>query len=242
MKVLILAGGFGKRLLPLTENIPKPLIKINKKPIIEYILSKIFKLKNVDKIYLSINEKYWKHFFCWLKKYEEENGEKNIKLLNNGILNEKEKKGVLHDIKYYFPIMDDEDLLIIAGDNLFEFDLDKIIDLSNKTGKSVVAVKKIKKGNISELSCLEIDKEKNIIFFKEKPRKPKTNIVATGCYLLKNEDIKKIEKEKIKNFKNLGNIIDILKKEKRILGEEFKEFWMDIGSKEDLKIVEDYYS
>ena len=65
MKALILCAGFATRLYPLTENFPKPLLKIKDKPIIEYLLEKISLINEIDEIYIVTNKKFYPHFKAW---------------------------------------------------------------------------------------------------------------------------------------------------------------------------------
>ena len=69
MRAIIISAGKGSRLYPLTIDTPKPLLKVAGKPIVEYIISKINEMENVDEIYVVTNDKYYSHFLERLKNY-----------------------------------------------------------------------------------------------------------------------------------------------------------------------------
>ncbi len=236
MNVLILAGGFGTRLYPLTKNIPKALIKIKKKPVLEHILNKIKKLEEIENIYLLSNNKFYIDFLEWLNKYKKENrlGEK-IKIINNGVREEKRKKGAVKDLLHGLNVSNGSDVLVLASDNLFDFDLNELINLSYKKQKSAVALKQIKNLDlIKKYSCVLLDEENKISFFQEKPEYPRSNIISTFIYLLKKQDIDILKKNE-KDLEKFKNIIHYLYTESDIYGKIFNENWLDIGSFEQLE-------
>ena len=95
MKVIILAAGYATRLYPLTLHKAKPLIEINNKPIINYLIEKISELK-VDKIYVVCNQKFFNQFLSW----KEECGYDNVEIINDETINEEQKLGSIGDINF----------------------------------------------------------------------------------------------------------------------------------------------
>ena len=69
MDAVILAGGFAKRLWPLTKETPKPLLEVGGRPILEWVLDKVLALQP-DTIYISINKKFEPKFREWLASFE----------------------------------------------------------------------------------------------------------------------------------------------------------------------------
>ena len=69
MEAIILAAGYGTRLGKLTENNPKPLLKIAGKPIIEHIINKLEELDIINKIYIVTNDKFEQKFKIWIKNF-----------------------------------------------------------------------------------------------------------------------------------------------------------------------------
>ena len=239
MDVLILAAGFGTRLYPLTENIPKALVKVNNQPVLNYLIKKINQIPKIENIYILSNNKFYNQFLDW-KEETKDLTNKNIKIINNGVNKVEDGRGVLNDFKYALEFIGNNDILLLSSDNLFEFDLKKIIDLGNKKNSSVSALKIIPdKELIKKYSCVLLDEAKKIINFTEKPKKPESNLASIFTYYLKKHDLKHI-----KNSEKGApeNIIDLLHKKTSILGHAFDEFWCDIGCLEELKQAEEYFS
>lgn len=237
MHALILAAGFGTRLYPLTENIPKALVKIKGKPIIENTIDKINETE-AKKIYIVSNNKFYINFLEWLdklKKTKEETAKK-IKIINNGINSIEEAKGHAVEIKNFLDRINiDDDLIVLACDNFFKFDINDLVLLSRGKNSSVIALKKIEdKELIKKYSYVLLNENNKITYFEEKPSEPKSSIIATMCYFLLKPDLELIKNKKIEEFKNIKNILEFLHKESNIYGKIFDEFWTDIGTKEEL--------
>ncbi|MCG2822008.1 MAG: NTP transferase domain-containing protein, partial [Candidatus Atribacteria bacterium] len=119
MKAIILAGGYAKRLWPLTKNKPKQLLLVGGRPMIEYIMEKLETQEEIDQIIISTNEKFEDNFKQWLPGHK---SSKNIELVIEPTLSEKDKLGSVGALGYLIKKKNiGEELMIIGGDNLFEF-------------------------------------------------------------------------------------------------------------------------
>jgi len=235
MNALILAAGFGTRMYPFTENTPKSLIKINNKPVLDFMIENLEKVKDIKNIYLITNNKFYIDFLEWKKG-------RKIKIINNGINDKKDKKGAIADLKSALKIMDKDDLFIFAADNLFDFNLEEMMNLSKEKKSSVVALKIIKDiEKVKKFNHIFLDKENKIIFFEEKPQEPRSNICSTACFYVTKQDLEKIENNNFENADNIGEIVGFLQKKSIIYGRVFDEFWCDIGSIEDINKAENYF-
>jgi len=237
MKCLILCAGYATRLYPLTLDIPKPLLSIAGKPLVEHILTKIEELEDIDEIFIVTNNKFFNNFRNWKRNYS---STKPIKIINDKTTSDEDRLGAIGDIDFVVKQEKiDGDLLIIAGDNLFKFTLVKLSDFFKEKNASVVALYDIKDKNIAagKYGVVEIDQNKRIIDLEEKPSEPKTTLVSTACYILSKEDIHELEKciKEHKKLDNLGDFIKCLSKRKYVYGFVFNERWVDIGSHEQLK-------
>ncbi len=239
MQALILAAGFGTRLYPITRDIPKALIKINGRPMIEYTIEKL-REAGAEKIYILSNNCFYTDFLEWLNSYDKK-GVK-IKILNNSVNYEYEKKGAVDDFKFSLKFMAKEDVLLIASDNIFEFSLKELKELSSQKDSSSVVLRKTDDLEvIKRCNHIFLDKDK-ITFYEEKPEVPKSSIFSIACYYLKEQDVDKIKDHKFKNNDNFGEIISYLYKESPVYGKIFSGFWADIGSKEELEKVREYFN
>src|SRR3989344_9275669 len=137
MEVLILAAGYATRLYPLTENIPKPLLKVGNKAILERIFSKLEAVKRVTRVYIVTNDKFYPAFTSWVKNYKTPF---KLKILNDGTKNNEDRLGAVGDIHFVVETEKvDDDFLVIAGDNLFGFSLVEFVDVFHVKKSSIVA-------------------------------------------------------------------------------------------------------
>ena len=183
------------------------------------------------------NEKFYGHFIEWAEK-----SVFDVKIINDGTKSNDDRLGAIGDID--FVIKEEkigDDLMVIAGDNLFEFDLKAFYDYFWEKSKSVVAIYDLKEKELlaNKFGVVELNEEDRIIGFEEKPAEPKTSLTATACYIFSKDDVALLEKCIAENESpdNLGDFIKWLSEKEEVYGFVFKEGWYDIGSKEDLEKV-----
>jgi len=235
MKALILVAGFGTRLYPLTKDIPKPLITVKEKPIMEYIIENLQEIEELNEIYILSNNKFYMKFLEWLNDYKEK-CPKKLTLLNNGVSIDTEMKGAVRDFKETLEIIGIEDLMLIAGDNLFKFDLKPIINLGKEKNSSMVILKTSDDEEfLKKMNSILLDENNKLTYYEEKPQIIKSNIFSIACYYLKKEDVIKIKEHKFERTDNFGDLIHFLHKNSVVHGKISDEFWVDIGSLEELE-------
>ena len=123
MKCLILAAGYATRLYPLTENFPKPLLTVGEKTILDWLLDDINTSGAVDEYIVISNHKFAQHFEVWakIKAYK-------ITVVDDGTETNETRLGAVKDIQYAIDKLGiDDDMLVIAGDNVLDFSLTKFI-------------------------------------------------------------------------------------------------------------------
>ena len=139
MKALILAGWFAKRLWPITLTQPKSLLRVGNKPVIEYILENLNRT-GVNEIIISINQRFEKDFRYWLERFSPKVA-KSIRLIVEPSTDENSKLGAVKAIDFAFNQLErNDDYLIIAGDNLFDFDINGFIKFYNEKKGFVLAI------------------------------------------------------------------------------------------------------
>ena len=232
MKAVILAGGFAKRMWPLTENQAKALLPVAGKPIINYILDKLEETEDIRDIFISTNKKFEKDFREWVSGTKTE---KSINLVIENHMSEDKKMGAIGGLKFLKDTQKiDDDLLVIAGDNLFEFDLKNFVGYCDGCRDPVVAFYDI--GDIEKVrnkfGVAILDANNNVQDFQEKPSDPKSSLISTCIYLIPKEDLNLIDEylEDNNNPDAPGFFIQWLNNRKSIRGFVFSEKWFDIGS------------
>lgn len=235
MKAIILAGGFGTRLYPLTLNTPKPLLRLNDRTVLDLLIEKLSEIK-LEKIYLTINSKFKEIFENWLnsRKYE------NIEIRIEKATRNEEKPGAILALSYLIKDTIGHDVLVLAADNVFTESLKNIFDFFNNVKASTIGVYDLKNfDQVRKYSSIIIDDNKKIVEFEEKPKNPKSTLIGTGIYFLKEEDFQSI-KEYVKtdmNKDNLGNLIAWLIKIKPVYAYVLSGIWIDIGSFESYELA-----
>ena len=225
MKCIILAGGFATRLWPLTENKAKPLLHLKDRPLISHIVEK---LPEDTEIIISTNAVFEEEFAEWTKHFPE----KNLKVFVEDSAGDDFKKGALGATALVIETENiDEDLMLLAGDNYFGFEMN---DMINQFSDSpMLAAYDIKDLDKAKKFGVVVQKDGKAIEFQEKPEQPKSTLVSTGCFLFPAKNLKDIVHYAKEKNDDLGGVFEYLTKK----GEEidvfrFDEPWVDIGSYE----------
>ncbi|MEK7449034.1 MAG: nucleotidyltransferase family protein [Planctomycetota bacterium] len=252
MKALILGAGYGVRLYPLTKNTPKPLLQIGHKPVIEWTLSQIMALKEMKEVFIVVNQRFYEHYQRWLDNYQSVSADSSgrpfpkITLCNDQTLTNEDRLGAIGDIALAiqrFEIKDD--LLVVAGDNLFEFNLSALVKTFKAKGTTIALknMKDIDKRLISQYSVVTLDKENRLIDFEEKPPVPKSTLVAICLYIFGASTLGLINEYLRSGFNPdaPGYYIQWLYKKINVYGCAMKGPWFDIGDIDSYNKANDYY-
>lgn len=232
MKALILAAGYATRLYPLTTDYPKPLLEVNHRPIIDYIIDKIAQIDSIDEIIVVTNSKFISLFKKWLDALSIN---KRIVLVDDLTKGLSDRRGAIGDMNFAIDREGlEDDLLVIGGDNLFGEELEEFLSFSkSKESSPVIGVYDIRdRLEASKYGVVELDEKSQIIDFQEKPRSPKSTLVAMCLYYFPRERLKLI-KEYLGSRSNghdaTGFYIDWLRGKVAVYGFIFNGLWYDIG-------------
>ncbi len=120
MKVIILAAGYATRLYPLTLTQPKPLLPVAGKPMVEHVLDNLAPITAIDRVYVVTNAKFAGHFQKWSDTYRATKSKFDFTVVNDHSTDDTNKLGAIGDINYVLKTQNvDDDLIVVAGDNLF---------------------------------------------------------------------------------------------------------------------------
>lgn len=241
MKALILAAGYATRLYPLTEHQPKALLTIKGKPLLEHILEKIKTLPEISEVFVVTNHRFYDTFRVWLEEYQ---FPKKIKLVDDGTLSNADRLGAVGDL--HFAVQEEdlhEDLLVIAGDNLFGFSLKDFVASFKKVHASLVAFHDLKKKELlTKRYGVGVLEGSKLVHFEEKPALPRSSLASTACYLFTAQDLSHLEKA-LQSGKadNPGDFIKWLTQKSEVHGFVFDEHWFDVGTFESLQQAQEVY-
>jgi glucose-1-phosphate thymidylyltransferase len=241
MKLLILAAGYATRLRPLTDNQAKPLLPVAGRPMIDHVIEKLVgKLPAsvdpiIDEIHVVTNNKFTPHFTKWAQEHGGAYAGRPLRVWNDGTLTNEDRLGAIGDIKF---VLDktklDDDLIVVAGDNLFSDDLSEYVKTAREKGilVGVYDVKDLQE--IRKYNNLGLDPDGRITFFEEKPQEPKSTITAIALYHYPRTALPLIHKyiAEGNNPDQPGRLVQWLYPRVPCYTYEIKGQWLDIGSKE----------
>ncbi len=240
MKCLILAAGYATRLYPLTEKFPKPLLKIREKTIIDWLIDDIDTLNVIDEYIIISNHKYFDHFKSWAKDKKQ-----NVTVLDDGTTSNENRLGAVIDIKFAVDKLNiNDDLLVLAGDNVLDFSLKHFIKYALDKNTSCVmryyeeSTQRLKKSGVAQ-----IDGNEKIISLEEKPESPKSNWCIPPFYYYKNEDIKKINLAIADGCKTdaPGSLVGWMCQNSDVYALEMPGKRYDVGSLESYETIKNNY-
>lgn len=188
MDAVILAAGFGERLMPHTKDRPKALLDVGGEPVIDYLLRFLSGSDAVETVHIRTNERYYHAFKDWLRECDYRG---KVELSSNGVHEPGDKLGAVGDIedicmKKQFR----DDIIVAAGDNIFDFPVDTFIDFCNdKDGDVVVVMESKNRTALKKGGVVVATSEDRIIDFQEKPSRPKSKMLALPLYRLTAETI-----------------------------------------------------
>lgn len=230
IKAIVPSAGYATRLYPLTKNRPKALLEVKGKPILEHIIARIRALPRVNAITVVSNDKYFKEFEEWAKGFK---SAIPIKILNDGTKSNEDRKGQVGDIQFAIDSENiEKDLLVVAGDNLFNFSLKPAYDFFKEKNCIVNGLWESKSIETAKQQGIAvIDSDKRITEFQEKDTNPKSTLISLGLYFLPKEKVKLFKQfiEEGNNADKMGYFMIWLLSKERLSGYVYKEKWFDIG-------------
>jgi glucose-1-phosphate thymidylyltransferase len=239
MKVIILAAGYATRLYPLTLTQPKPLLPVAGKPMVEYVLDNLAPIGGIDRVFVVTNAKFAGHFQKWSDHYGATKSKFDFTIVNDGSTDDTNKLGAIGDIHYVIQRENvDDDIIIVAGDNLFSDKLGDFGKFIRERNAPVLAVYDV--GNLEEIkkyNSISVDGHGKITFFEEKPKQPKSTITGIALYFYPRSTIALIKQyiAEGNNPDQPGRLIQWLYPRTPVYTWRVPGLWYDIGSKETLE-------
>jgi len=184
MKLIVLAAGFATRLHPLTLDRPKHLLEVAGKPIIENVLEHLAGIDAIDDAYIVTNARFAEVFRSWADRYTTTNGRYRLIVVDDEATDESNKLGAIGDLGMVLSQYKvSEDIVVVAGDNLFTGDLSGFGTFALEVRKPVLAVYDV--GNLEEIrkyNSIGLDEKGRIVHFEEKPTNPTSSLTGIALY------------------------------------------------------------
>jgi glucose-1-phosphate thymidylyltransferase len=232
VKAIVLAAGYATRLRPLTDTWAKELLPVGGRPIIDSILDGIAEVDEVDSVHVVTNARKAPAFHEWAKG-------RDVHVHDDGTRTNDDRLGAIGDMRFVIERAGlDDDLLVIAGDNLFDFRLPEYVAFWRSKGEaSAIAVRDV--GSIElarQYGLVELAADGRVLDFVEKPADPPSTLSATATYLFHRAHV-----PLVKTYLDEGNAPDQpgrfvawLQSREPVFGWTFDEAWFDIGNAEQL--------
>jgi glucose-1-phosphate thymidylyltransferase len=239
MKILILGAGYATRLYPLTLNQPKPLLPVAGKPMLEYVIDNIAPISGIDHCYVVTNNKFAEHFQKWADGYRAAGSKINFTIVNDKSTDDSNKLGAIGDIHLVITKENiNDDLIIVAGDNLFNQSLEDFGRVCREKNAPVLAVYDV--GNLEEIkkyNSITIDGSGKITFFEEKPKNPTSTLTGIALYYYPKATLPLIKQyiAEGNNPDQPGRLVQWLYQRTPVYTWSVPGIWFDIGSKESLE-------
>jgi glucose-1-phosphate thymidylyltransferase len=221
MKALILAAGYATRLRPLTDSIPKQLLPVGGRPMVDWILDRIGET-SADEVHLVTNARFAEDFELWAE-------DKDVRIHNDGTTSNEDRLGAIGDIRF---VGLDDDLLVIAGDNLFDYSLADYEAFWRDRDGSCIAVFDVGDSELAKkYGIVDVDENDRVVGFVEKPADPPTTLCATATYLYEREHVGLVERYLADGNPpdQPGNYIAWLHAREPVYAYRFEGQWYDIG-------------
>lgn len=243
MKALVLAAGYGTRLYSVIKDTPKPLLEVNGKTLVNYLLDKIRDIPDLNEVIVVSNNKFYPVFEEWA---DQQDFPCPIKIVNDGTNVPEERLGSIGDIDYVLQnVAIDDDVIVLGGDNLFDYSLDEYISFSKDMHESVtIGLYDI--GDLEQaklFGVVAVDENRKITSFEEKPAQPKSTLIAMCFYYLPKKTLTLVREylNEVEKSDTAGDYIRWLCNKNDVYGYKFSGKWYDIGSVESLKEAQEKF-
>ena len=239
MKLIVLAAGYATRLYPLTLTQPKPLLPVAGRPMIEYVLDNLAPIGGIDRIYVVTNAKFAGHFQKWSDHYRATRAKLNFTVVNDGTTSDSDKLGAIGDIHFVLKTQNvDDDLIVVAGDNLFSEKLGDFGKFCREKNAPVLALYDV--GDLEQIkkyNAVSMDGDGRITFFEEKPANPTSTLTGIALYFYPRNTIPLIRQyiAEGNNPDQPGRLVQWLYPRTAVYTWRVPGLWFDIGSRETLE-------
>ena len=188
MKNIVIAAGYATRLYPLTENYPKPLLQVGEKSILGRLLDDVDKIACIDEHIIVTNHKFAPIFNEWAEKAKLE---KPISIIDDGTETNEGRLGAVKDLLLAISQREiDDDIMVLAADNILDFSLQGFVDFFEQKQSSVImCYHEPSLQRLQRTGVIAVDDEMKVLEMQEKPKEPVSEWAVPPFYIYKKNDL-----------------------------------------------------
>lgn len=239
MKIILLAAGYATRLYPLTLNCPKPLLPVAGRPMLNYVLDAIAPIEGVEEVIVVTNSKFHEHFKEWARKNPVRFGDKPVSVLDDLTTTDANKRGAVGDIHYALVQKRiHEDIMVLAGDNLFEKDLKLFGEFCRDRKTPALGIYDVGSTElVKKYSSVEVDANGRLLSFEEKPTKPSSTLSGIALYYYPKEVLPMVDRYIAEGYNpdQPGRLMSWIYQQTPVYTWKVQGHWYDIGSRDELE-------
>ena len=193
MTCVVLAAGYATRLYPLTKNFPKPLLDVQGKTVLDWLLEDVDTISCITRYVIISNHTFLPHFEQWKNHCKLT---RPIVLLDDLSTENDNRLGAVKDIVFAVETLSlDDDLLVLAGDNVLEFSLKGFVDFFDaKQATCIMTHYEKSQERLKRTGVAQVRKDALVLEMAEKPENPKSHWAVPPFYVYKREDLPRIQK------------------------------------------------
>ena len=229
MKAILLAGGQGSRLRPLTLNTPKPIVPIFDRPFLRYQIELLRQVPEIDEIVLSLNYQP--------KRIEEVFGDGGDLGVHIRYVVEPHPLGTGGAIKFAAGPKPEGPVVVFNGDVLTSVDLPALLAL-HRERKARATIVLTPVDNPSAFGLVETDANGNVTAFREKPSADEITVdtINAGIYVIEGETLDRIPEDTQYSIER-GYFPSLIERQEAFVAHVDRGYWIDIGTREKYQQV-----
>jgi glucose-1-phosphate thymidylyltransferase len=234
VKCVILAAGYATRLRPLTDDVPKHLLPVGERPMLDWVLDAVREVEDVDEIHLVTNSRFAAAFERWA-------GPNDVSVHDDGTRSNDDRLGAVGDLWLAIEEagLERDEICVLAGDNLFDFSLPGFVEWWRSKPRPASAVPLHDVGDLGlakQYGIADTDASERIVRFVEKPSEPTSTLASTLIYLLPPEHVRLVRTYLDEGLSpdNAGSFLGWLANREPVYGYLFEGTWYDIGDRTQL--------
>jgi glucose-1-phosphate thymidylyltransferase len=232
VKALVLAAGYATRLGQLVDDFPKPLLPVAGRPMLDWILDRIGAVPGIDSVHIVTNARYAPQFHEWAQDHP-------VEIHDDGTSTNDDRRGAIGDVAFVLDqIGADDDLLVVAGDNLFDFDLGDLVRFVLEKGvASGLGLYDVGDRELArQYGIVEIGEDGRVVSMVEKPADPSSTLAATATYVYHRDHLPLVGRYLAEGNSpdQPGRFLVWLYSREPVYGYRFTGQWSDVGDRDQL--------